>query len=79
NAGETADGLTLGFAYARDIFERETIERIATHYGELLSQIAEAGEGTRLGELTLSVPTDHRQPADYPFIPVTDRIGERAL
>ncbi|MEZ2133209.1 MULTISPECIES: hypothetical protein, partial [unclassified Sinorhizobium] len=79
NAGETADGLTLGFAYARDVFERDTIERLCAHYGELLSQIADAGEETRLAALTLSVPVDHGEPADYPFIPVTDRIGERAL
>ncbi|MGK6317852.1 AMP-binding protein, partial [Neorhizobium sp. DT-125] len=44
-----------------------------------LSQIASAGEGTRLGELTLTVPVKHPTPVDYPFVAVTERIARQAV
>ncbi|MGK6316657.1 condensation domain-containing protein, partial [Neorhizobium sp. DT-125] len=56
---ETDHGLSLSWSYRPSVFEAATIERLSAHYVEVLSQIASAGEGTRLGELTLTVPVKH--------------------
>ncbi|MGK6317832.1 condensation domain-containing protein, partial [Neorhizobium sp. DT-125] len=72
--------IEIGWSFDGEHIQRDLIERIAAHYVELLSQIASAGEGTRLGELTLTVPVKHPTPADYPFVVVTERIaGQAAL
>ena len=39
SVGEQADGLDLVFEYDCDLFDRETIDRMATHYTQLLSAI----------------------------------------
>jgi len=44
SVGERADGLDLVFEYDRDLFDRQTIERIATHYDYLLSAILDAAD-----------------------------------
>ena len=37
SVGEHADGLELIYEYDSDLFDRETIERMADHYGRLLA------------------------------------------
>ena len=44
SVGERADGLDLVFEYDRDLFDRKTIERIATHYDFLLNAILGAAD-----------------------------------
>ena len=44
SVGERADGLDLVFEYDRDLFDRRTIERIATHYDYLLGAIIDAAD-----------------------------------
>ncbi len=44
NVGERADGLDLVFEYDRDLFDRQTIERIATHYDYLLKSVIDAAD-----------------------------------
>ncbi|MEZ2127555.1 MULTISPECIES: AMP-binding protein, partial [unclassified Sinorhizobium] len=71
-------GFSLSWSYRPDVFHAATIDRLSAHYGELLTQIAAAGEETRLAALTLTVPVDHGEPASYPFVPVTERIARQA-
>lgn len=44
NIGERADGLDLVFEYDRDLFDRRTIDRMATHYDYLLRSIVDAAD-----------------------------------
>jgi amino acid adenylation domain-containing protein len=39
SVGERTDGLDLVFEYDRDLFDRETIDRMAAHYTQLLSAV----------------------------------------
>jgi len=56
--GERADGLDLVFEYDRDLFDRETIDRIATHYDYLLTEITD-GVDTPVSALPLWPATEH--------------------
>jgi amino acid adenylation domain-containing protein len=49
---ESNDGIVGGFEYARDVFEPETVERLATHMRTLL-EAALADPGTRVSRLPL--------------------------
>lgn len=42
NVGERAGGLDLVFEYDRDLFDRRTVDRIATHFDYLLRMIVDA-------------------------------------
>ncbi|MGH8783402.1 condensation domain-containing protein, partial [Paraburkholderia sp.] len=53
NVVDDRNGLKLMFNYAADVFDRSTIERLSSHYVEVLGQLA-AGEGGRVGALRLA-------------------------
>jgi len=56
--GERADGLDLVFEYDRDLFDRQTIERIATHFDYLLKIIVDAAD-TPVSALPLWPTEEH--------------------
>ncbi|MEZ2133166.1 MULTISPECIES: condensation domain-containing protein [unclassified Sinorhizobium] len=75
--GETFDIL---FSYKTDLFAADTIGRMARKYLDILTQLGDAvGKATPVADIAWSDSGLPREPADHPFIPVTDRIGERAL
>ncbi|MDP6674883.1 MAG: amino acid adenylation domain-containing protein, partial [Gammaproteobacteria bacterium] len=57
NVGERADGLDLVFEYDRDLFDRQTIEQIATHFDYLLNAIVDTAE-TPVAALPLWPPEE---------------------
>jgi non-ribosomal peptide synthetase component F len=57
---ETPDGLTGGFEYNTDLFEAETIERMAAHFQTLLAGIA-ANPETAVADLPLLPEDEWRQ------------------
>ncbi len=62
---ETADGLVGAFEYNRDLFNSETVQRMATHFVTLLTSIADAPERP-VAELPLLSPEEQqRQQNDW--------------
>ncbi|HZF12446.1 MAG TPA: amino acid adenylation domain-containing protein, partial [Thermoanaerobaculia bacterium] len=57
---ETAEGLSGGFEYATDLFDRVTVERLAAAYGRLLGAAVERPE-SRLSELPLLSGAERHQ------------------
>ncbi|KIO77621.1 hypothetical protein TH53_08205 [Pedobacter lusitanus] len=57
---EKKDGLTLSIEYCTDLFERDTIARMAGHYVQLLEAIA-ASPSQQIAQLTLLTPEDKDQ------------------
>uniref|UniRef100_UPI000B0090A3 condensation domain-containing protein n=1 Tax=Herbaspirillum rhizosphaerae TaxID=346179 RepID=UPI000B0090A3 len=68
----------VAFNYSNDVLDAPVIRRLLGHYVEILTQLAAHGGMLPLGSLHLS---PERKPenarADYPFIPVAQRISER--
>jgi amino acid adenylation domain-containing protein len=60
NMTETPGGLSAWFEYSTDLFERETVARMAQHFGVLLEAIA-ADPGRRLSELPLLTEAERRR------------------
>ncbi|HJP37733.1 MAG TPA: amino acid adenylation domain-containing protein [Gammaproteobacteria bacterium] len=58
NVGERTDGLDFVFEYDRDLFDRQTIERIATYFDYLLKVIIDAAD-TPVSALPLWPPDEH--------------------
>ncbi len=58
NIGERENGLDLVFEYDRDLFDRQTIERIATHFDYLLKVIVDSADGP-ISELPLWPVAEH--------------------
>jgi amino acid adenylation domain-containing protein len=56
----SGDGLLLSVKYSTDLFERETVRRLAGHYQTLLRGIAEETE-RRVGELPLLTGAERRR------------------
>ncbi|CAM4488291.1 non-ribosomal peptide synthetase [Paenibacillus tarimensis] len=52
-AAEELDGISAGFEYSVQLFQQVTVERMAAHYMQLLSSLAECGGQIRLSELSL--------------------------
>jgi amino acid adenylation domain-containing protein/non-ribosomal peptide synthase protein (TIGR01720 family) len=83
---ESGDGLSASLIYATSLFERETVERLALHWRNLLEAICrEAGQ--RVGELALLAPVEldlllerwDQSGLDYPKQPfVHQLISEQA-
>ncbi|WP_194270035.1 non-ribosomal peptide synthetase [Candidatus Methylospira mobilis] len=61
---EDNDGFDAAFEYSTDLFEKNTIERMATHFGTLLKTIAAQPE-TRVGDLPLLTEKEYRQLSDW--------------
>ncbi|HEX8352730.1 MAG TPA: condensation domain-containing protein, partial [Pyrinomonadaceae bacterium] len=57
---ESADGLTASFEYSTDLFDRATVERMASHFRNLLGGIV-ADPDARLSELPLLEPGERRR------------------
>jgi len=57
---EKAGQLHAAFTYASDLFEPETIERLARHWTHLLHSIVQDPE-QRVGDIALLDPEEHRQ------------------
>ena len=57
---ETAEGIVGGFEYNSDLFKPETIQRIVSHFKELLSSIAAAPEAP-IAELPMLTAAEQRQ------------------
>ncbi|HLZ88457.1 MAG TPA: amino acid adenylation domain-containing protein, partial [Puia sp.] len=57
---EEEQGLGFHIAYCRDLYEEDTIRRMAVHYVELLRSIAEAPD-RRIGELGLLTAAEKQQ------------------
>ena len=49
---ETPEGIRGGFGYNTDLFEKETIERLSRHFGNLLESIV-SKPGTRISDLEI--------------------------
>ena len=57
---ETAEGIVGGFEYNSDLFKPETIQRMVSHFKELLSSIAAAPEAP-ISELPILTVAEQRQ------------------
>lgn len=60
--------LTLSFDYADELFDSATIERLATHFSQLLHAVCEQ-PGTALGELPLLTSSEHEQQQAWSVAP----------
>ena len=74
-AAENLGGLLLSFKYRRDLFETETIARMAEHFQRLLKQVIARPE-LCLAELSLLTETEKRQFIEWnsksALMPLTD-------
>ncbi|MEQ1778776.1 MAG: amino acid adenylation domain-containing protein [Nitrosomonas sp.] len=74
-AAENLGGLLLSFKYRRDLFETETIARMAEHFQRLLKQVIARPE-LCLAELSLLTETEKRQFIEWnsksTLMPLTD-------
>ncbi|MGH8613363.1 MAG: AMP-binding protein, partial [Gammaproteobacteria bacterium] len=59
-ATECQDGLLLSFQYRRDLFDRDTVARLSSHFQRLLAGIVAKPEA-RLGELSLLTESERQQ------------------
>ncbi|MFJ4577652.1 condensation domain-containing protein, partial [Streptomyces sp. NPDC088846] len=57
----TADRLLADITYDQGLFDRGSVERLAGHFGALLSSVVSAGAGGRVGELDLLTEDERRR------------------
>ncbi|WP_443689886.1 amino acid adenylation domain-containing protein [Paraburkholderia megapolitana] len=77
NVVDDRSGLKLMFNYATDVFDRSTIERLSVHYVEVLEQLA-AGEGGRVGALTLGSVGEGQPAQQYAFASLGEQLSAQA-
>jgi len=61
---EDSDGFEAAFEYSTDLFEKNTIERMAQHFETLLHSIVRQPE-MRVGDLPLLAETEYRQLSEW--------------
>lgn len=81
---EGDDGLSGGIEYSLDLFELETVARLAGHYVNLLDALTVADPGTRVSQLVMLSPDELRrtvhewneQPVSEPVRPCLHQMFE---
>ncbi|WP_437681738.1 non-ribosomal peptide synthase/polyketide synthase [Sorangium sp. So ce131] len=75
---ETADGLAAGWEYSTDLFDAESVARMARHFETLLSAVV-AEPGVRIGEVELRDEAERAQMAAWNSTEVYLGAGRDAM
>ena len=79
NVTETGTGLRVGFDYATDLFNPDTISNLADAYASVIAAVCSDAD-VRLGDISLAVPDGwHAAIVDHAYCDVVTRVRSGAL